>query len=473
MKPVDERRPWRVVATIGPSSESPETLRRLVRSGVDVARLNFSHGTPESHRRVAVQLREIAAEEQRPVAILQDLQGHKIRVGRVVQGDAMPLEPGQTIRVGYGEHVEPGRIGLDYPEPARSAEPGHDIYLDDGTLKLLVEKIDGDDLVCRVRVGGELRSRKGVIFPHSDLKFPLIEAHDLEDARFGVELGVDILAMSFVRSAREIVEMRSRLNEWGNETPSIVAKIEDRNGINNLDEIFDEADGILVARGDLGVTLPREHVPGVQKDIIRRANVRGVAVITATQMLESMVYVEQPTRAEVNDVYNAIVDGTDAVMLSGETATGKYPVEAVEEMHRICAAAAEDYVPEARVAPPPGFHHPVARAAADMAASIGARAIITFTLGGRSARALSATRTTVPIHAIVADERIGRQLRLHWGLDVTALPLNDNLRELVSAAQRKLCRAGVCAPGDYVVIVAGTKQTSGADSPLVRIHRVE
>lgn len=470
----DGPQPWRIVATLGPSSSDPGVLRKLLRAGVNVARFNFSHGSHESHALLLKSLRAAAAEEGLPAAALQDLQGHKVRVG---EGGPVALEVGREVLLGFGASISSERIGVDYEEIAEFVAPGQCVYLDDGFLLLECTGRRGDDLVCTVLIGGELLARKGATFPEGNLPFPLLNERDVDDARFGVEIGMDMVAMSFVRSAAEIEEMRSQLSAMGKSDAFIAAKIEDAAGVANLDEILDVTDAVLIARGDLGVTLPREHVPGIQKDIIRSANARGVAVITATQMLESMRHVVQPTRAEVNDVHNAILDGSDAVMLSGETASGKYPVLAVEEMQRICRAAEEYRRRAPRVplagAPHKDFHAPVAEAATRMAHDVGARAILAFSYGGRIARALSAARPRTPVHCVVADEELRRRLQLHWGLNVITLPPTRSLPELVEMAVGRLIASGACAPGDRLIIVAGTRQRGGADSPLVRIHEVE
>ncbi len=466
--------PWRIVATLGPSSSDPEVLRKLLRAGVNVARFNFSHGSHESHALLLESLRTVAEEEELPVAALQDLQGHKVRVG---DGGPVTLEVGKEILLGSGATISPERIGVDYEDVTDYFAPGQCVYLDDGFLLLECTDRSGDDLVCTVLIGGELLARKGATFPDGNLPFPLLNEKDIVDARFGVEIGMDMVAMSFVRSAEEIEEMRAQIGAMGKSDAFIAAKIEDAAGVANLDEILEVADAVLIARGDLGVTLPREHVPGIQKDIIRSANARGVAVITATQMLESMRHVVQPTRAEVNDVHNAILDGSDAVMLSGETASGEYPVRAVEEMQRICRAA-EEYRRRAPRVPLGGgphkdLHAPVAEAATRMAHDVGARAILAFSYGGRIARALSAARPRTPVYCVVADEELRRRLQLHWGLNVITLPETQSLPKLVEVSVERLLASGACARGDRLIVVAGTRQRGGADSPLLRIHEVE
>ncbi|MEM7230788.1 MAG: pyruvate kinase [Planctomycetota bacterium] len=447
-------RSCRIVCTIGPSSSSPEVLEGLLRSGMNVARLNFSHGSHDSHRATVSALRGVSESTGIPVALLQDLQGHKVRVGS--SEEPICLEEGARILVGHGKEITKERLGLDYRTLRDQVGVGHRLYLDDGLIELVVRDHDGDDLVCEVEVPGDLKSRKGVIFPDSDLRFPLIADKDLEDAKFGAEVGVDFVAMSFVRSATEIFEMRVRLADWGAKECSIVAKVEDRVGIENIDEILAAADAVLIARGDMGVTLPREEVPGVQKRIIHSANARGVPVITATQMLETMTTAKKPTRAEVSDVHNAVADGTDAVMLSGETATGRDPVNVVQEMDRICRAA-EELADEAGqdVRGKEGLHDKMAEAAAVLAESLGARAIVSLSLEGSSLRALSSARPSVPVWGVLSDEAVYRRLLLHRGLRLKLLPNLSNEDSKVDPILDLLRDEGHVEPGDRIVALEG------------------
>ncbi len=467
----------RIVCTLGPSTESRAILEQIVLKGMNVARLNFSHGTHESHRATLEALRDVSRRVGREVAVLQDLQGHKVRVGRVEGAESIELEDGDTIRMGSGRVVSRERIGVDYPDLARVVSPGNHVYLDDGLLDLVVTSVDRDELLCQVAIGGSLRSRKGVIFPDSDLEFPLINDKDLEDAKFGATLDVDMVAMSFVRSATEILEMRIRMGEWGAKDPFIVAKIEDRKGIENLEEILHVADGVLIARGDLGVTLPRERVPGVQNLILKTANAKGVPVITATQMLESMIQQHKPTRAEVGDVYHAVSMGTDAVMLSGETASGDYPVLAVEEMERICRAAENDQCRivdhRSTVSGKEGLHHRMAAAAVDLAYRMEARCILGFSLTGSTLRALSSARPTVPVIGVVDDLKVLRRLLLHRGLDLLILPRQKTFSELVEPALLRLQKEDVVSKGDRVIVVAGIDDLRGRRNHTLKVYEID
>jgi pyruvate kinase len=476
-------RACRIVCTLGPASMSADVLEKMLRAGMNVARLNFSHGTHDTHRQTIETLRHVARRLDCRVAVLQDLQGHKVRTGVLAGDEPISLREGEEIRVGYGTTVSPERIGVDYARLTQFVDVGHSLYLDDGAMALEVQAVEGDDLVCRIRVGGELGSRKGVIFPDSQLDFPLLNDKDLDDARFGVELGVDMVAMSFVRSAAEIQEMRTRLGHWGVARPFLVAKIEERKGIENLGEILQDADAIMIARGDMGVTLPREQVPAIQKSIIRQSNALGVPAITATQMLESMMDHTQPTRAEVNDVYNAVLDGTDAVMLSGETASGRYPVLTVREMDRICRSAEEVLIEQAvNRLPIEGregiaeqieeerLRHQMAAAAGNLARGMRASCILGFSRSGRTLRALSAARCPVPIYGVMADDAILRQLLLHWGLSLMVMPAKDRLSELVNAALERLRAAGIVKTRDRVLVVASTVDPNSRSSYLLQFY---
>jgi len=448
----------RIVCTLGPASDDPHILEQMIRSGMNVARLNFSHGTHESQQATFNRLRATSKLVGREIAILQDLQGHKVRAGRVVDKEGLELPLGHKIRIGTGNLVTTERIGIDYEGIANFVEPGHNIYMDDGLIEVVVLSKKGEDLICEVIVAGTLKSRKGVIFPHSELEFPLINEKDLTDARFGVDLGVDMVAMSFVRSATEILEMRIRMGEWGVPDSFIIAKIEDRKGIEKIEEILHVADGILIARGDMGVTQPREQVPAIQTRIIQLANARGVPVITATQMLESMIDCHRPTRAEVTDVFDAIATGSDAVMLSGETASGRYPVQVVQEMDRICRVAEEEAKQRrfgtTYIKGKEGLHDRMAGATATLVKNMKSRCVIAFSLSGSTLRSLSSARLVVPVYGVVESERVSRQLQLHRGLSVITLPRKDQLSDLIDFMLDRLASEKIISTGDRVVVIA-------------------
>jgi pyruvate kinase len=465
-------RACRIVCTIGPSSSSRVVLEQMLRSGMNVARLNFSHGSYESHAATVRTLRKTARDLRQPVAILQDLQGHKVRVGQVQNQATLPLEEGQRIYLGAGQTITAERIGIDYPGISNYVFAGQSIFLDDGSIELEVLSNHGNDLHCQVKLGGELGSRKGVIFPDSQLNFPLLNAKDEADAHFGLSLDIDMVAMSFVRSATEILEMRLRLAAWGRKDSFIIAKIEDRKGIDNLDEILQVADGVLIARGDLGVTLPRQTVPSIQKTIIQRANALGVPVITATQMLESMVTHDKPTRAEVNDVYYAVIGGSDAVMLSGETASGRYPVRAVQEMDRICREAEKELRSRTGNIPVRGrqdMHDKMAASAVNLARNTEAHCLLAFSLSGATLRALSAARSNVPVYGVVVEERVLRQLLLHWGLSLITMPHEEKLEDLIGPALQKLQEHGIVTAKDRIVVIASEAELGAKETYLFKL----
>ncbi|ADJ28878.1 pyruvate kinase [Nitrosococcus watsonii] len=469
-------RACRIVCTIGPASHSPATLEKMLLSGMNVARLNFSHGNHESHGRIARAIREAARRLMKPVAILQDLQGHKVRVGNVQHPPSLSLKEGQEILLGHGEMVSSKRIGIDYQDIIQYVTPGQKVFLDDGSIELAVLSAEGNDLRCQVKLGGQLRSRKGVIFPDSQLSFPLLNEKDASDARFGISLDVDMVAMSFVRSATEIIEMRLRLAEWGQKNSFIIAKIEDHKGIDNLDEILQVADGVLVARGDLGVTLPREKVPSIQKAIIQTANAFGVPVITATQMLESMTHHDKPTRAEVNDVYHAVIGGSDAVMLSGETASGHYPIQAVQEMNRICREAEKELRNVKSEIPVRGkqdMHDKMAASAVNLAHNAKARCILAFSLSGATLRALSSARSSVPVYGVVVEERLLRQLLLHWGHSLITMPHEETLENLIRPALIQLQEENIIHSNDRIVVMASQAEAGAKETYLFKLYLLE
>jgi pyruvate kinase len=469
-------RACRIVCTIGPSSDSPAILEKMLLSGMNIARLNFSHGSHESHEAITHEIRKTAKHLMQPVAILQDLQGHKVRVGNVQHQEFIYLQEGQEIHLGPGETVSTERIGIDYQNITHYVTPGQHVFLDDGSIELEVLSTKGDDLRCLVNLGGELRSRKGVIFPDSHLSFPLLNPKDEIDARFGVSLDVDMVAMSFVRSAVEIIEMRLRLAAWGKKDSFIVAKIEDRKGVDNLDEILHVVDAVLIARGDLGVTLPREKVPGIQKAIIQQANAFGVPVITATQMLESMIYHDKPTRAEVSDVYSAVIGGSDAVMLSGETASGHYPIRAVQEMDRICREAEKElrsFNNEIPVRGKQNMHDKMAASAVNLARNIKACCILAFSLSGETLRALSAARGNVPIYGVVVEERVLRQLLLHRGHSLITMPHQEKLEDLIDPALKQLREQGIVNTNDWIVVIARQAEPGAKEAYLFKLYLLE
>ncbi|GIW71335.1 MAG: pyruvate kinase [Planctomycetota bacterium] len=466
----------KIVCTIGPASAGTAQLRALVLAGMDVARLNFSHGTHAEHGATIARLHEVAAECGRHVAVLQDLCGPKIRLGQLA-GEPLRLEPGDPL-VLTTEPVpgEAGRVSVNYRRLPHEVVAGERIVLADGEIELEVVETAPPEVRCRVLVGGRLTGGKGVHLPGSALSVPAITDKDREDLRFGVANGVDLVALSFVRGPEDVRLARRLIAEAGGDQP-VVAKIEKREAVGAIDEILQVADGIMVARGDLGVELPLEQVPQIQKHLIARANAFGKPVITATQMLASMVDSPRPTRAEATDVANAIYDGTDAVMLSEETATGAHPHRAVQMMVRIAAAAEEGETyfarMRARALPPPAEVGDVlAREAVALADALQVRAILCPTLGGTTARRVSRYRPRQPIIAISPERKTLRRLALHWGVRPVTGPRCATQEELFAAAEERVKQLGLLAGGDRVVFVATPPPGAARPTSVLRVDEI-
>jgi pyruvate kinase len=465
----------KIVATIGPASRAPAVLERLVLAGVNVLRLNFSHGTHDQHLEVIRTARDVAARHHRPLALLQDLSGPKIRTGEV-EGGGIELRDGARVEITTDMSVvgTPPLISTTYAALPRDVSPGDRILLDDGSLELEVVSVEGEHVVCTVKDGGPLGSHKGMNLPGVALSTPALTEKDRRDLAFGLQHGVDYVALSFVREAADVENLRAIVREHGEDTP-IIAKIEKPEAVDDLDAILRVADGVMVARGDLGVELGTEDVPIAQKRIIAAANAAGRVVITATQMLESMIDNPRPTRAEASDVANAILDGTDAVMLSGESAVGRYPVETVETMARIA-----DYTEEhgARDGGRPSPHGPgtavtrsLARVAASVADELGCKMIVTFTESGTTARLVSGFRPRVPVVAITHDDRVYRRLALWWGVVPLKSEFVENTDELLAAGEERLKARGLATKGDTILTLSGSTPTAAATNTL-HVHSV-
>lgn len=467
----------KIVCTIGPSSSDVATLDRLVSSGMDVARLNFSHGTHAEHAEVIRKIREAEARWGRPIAVLQDLQGPKIRLGTfgAAGGERVDLEPGQRFAlVAAPVAGTRERASVAPAESLRELEPGDAILMDDGLIQLEVEEITPDAVYCRVITGGRISDHKGISFAHVPLPVSCLTEKDREDLVFGIHQGVDFVAVSFVRSPADIAEVRALLDGYGAALP-VIAKIERREALANLASIVTMADGIMVARGDLGLDVPLEEVPHIQKDLIRQARAAKIPVIVATQMLESMVAHVRPTRAEISDVCTAILDGADAIMLSAETATGRYPVEAVEVMARTAVRAEQALVsgaPRGRetteVAPPEA----ISDAAATVARLLKARAIVAFTQSGFSARLISQERPDVPIIALTPFVDVRRRLALCWGVSSRLIAKVNSTEEMIEEAERALLADGTVAVNDMLVIISGAPLWVTGTTNLLKVHRV-
>jgi len=466
----------KIVCTIGPASRRPQQLRALAEAGMDVARLNFSHGTHAEHAGVIADLRRLEDDLGRPIAILQDLQGPKIRIGPI-EGESIRLEPGAAFTITTSPVAGDRQcVSTTYAALPRAVEPGDQILLSDGLLRLRVEEVADGEVRCKVLDGGSLRQRAGINLPGAAVGAEALTGKDRADLAFGLEQGVDFVALSFVRSAADIGVLRQLIDEAEADV-EIVAKLEKPQALDHLDDILDAADVVMVARGDLGVELSPEAVPFVQKDIIRRASLGKVPVITATQMLESMTDHPRPTRAEASDVANAILDGTDAVMLSGETAAGHHPVEAVAMMDRIVREAER----HAGAGPPHAGsrggagHAPVpdalARAACEMAADVGARALIAFTESGFTARLVSKFRPATAILAITPHRAIARRLALYWGVEPRRSGRALTTDEMLAAVDRALLEEGLVERGDPLAVLAGTPVAQAGTTNLLKLHR--
>jgi len=469
----------KIVATIGPASREAGVLASMMRAGLDVVRLNFSHGRPEDHRATVEMVRAAARETGRPVAILQDLQGPKIRVGSFQEGRAV-LKAGQpfvltTADVGGDAH----KVSVSYKGLVGDVAPGQVLLLDDGRLRLRVERIDhaAGEIHTVVELGGELSDQKGINIPGADLSIPAMTDKDIEDLALGAELGVDWVAVSFVRSRDDLLLARHYMNRLGHEA-KLMAKIEKPGAVQRFDEILAEADGVMVARGDLGVEMPPEEVPIVQKRLIRRTRAAGKPVVTATQMLESMIHAPSPTRAEASDVANAIFDGSDAVMLSAETAVGEFPVEAVAMMARVARAVegSPEYQNAQRILRPEPEHSTqdaIALAATEVAESLPAKVVVVFTASGSSLWRVARYRPGVPVLALTPNARVRRQLVLASGVYTATAPDPTSTDEMVAEAVEFVKSERLADVGDRIVITAGVPFGVRGSTNMVWVEQVK
>ena len=465
----------KIVATIGPASRSPEVFRKMVEVGVTVARLNFSHGSYADHAKTISMIREVSEELDIPITILQDLQGPKIRVGalpdkgiELIEGKFVTLVPMDQSQKAELNFVD--AIAIDYPYVAEEATIGTQILLADGIFELTVSSVEGNAVHCEVVKGGTLTSHKGVNFPSLNLRLPSMTDKDRQDLAFGLDQGVDWISLSFVRQVDDVRLLKSLIAEYGKPI-SIIAKIEKPQAIANLEEILAVVDGIMVARGDLGVEMPPEQVPMIQKHIIRRCNESGIPVITATQMLESMIQNPRPTRAEASDVANAIMDGTDAVMLSGESAVGAYPVQAVEMMTRIAAEVEKDVKFANYPASRTDEVHAISEALHVIADVIDFRCIVAFTASGYTAILASKERLKTPIIALTPNIHVYHRLNLVWGVKPLLLDEEASSFEMV-LQQVEFCLLGrkLASKGDRILIVGGIPMGIQGGTNFLKIH---
>ena len=464
----------KIVCTIGPASASADVLDRLVAAGMDVARLNFSHGDHAWHAEVIQRIRAGQARWGKPVAILQDLQGPKVRLDRFEEG-GVELKTGAIFTL-TSRPVLGTAAGATISEPALLAElkAGDQVWLADGLVQLTVEAVEGGDARCRVTGGGPVGDHQGVVLPRVTRPVSCLTPKDREDLKFGLEHGVDYVALSFVRSAADIQEVRRALHEHGAELP-VIAKIERAEAVTNLAGILPLVDGVMVARGDLGMEVPLEEVPLIQKEVVRQARLAKVPVIVATQMLESMVEHVRPTRAEVSDVATAIFERADAIMLSAETATGKHPVETVEVMARIAERVEQALTRpavERRREEVSGFPQAIAEAACHAASDLGAKAIVAFTQSGSTARLISQERPEAPIIALTPSAEVQRRLALCWGVSSRLIRKVETTDEMIEEVESTLLGAGSVRPNDVLVIISGAPMWATCTTNLLKLHRV-
>ena len=469
-------RQTKIIATVGPASEDDAVIRALIAAGVDVFRLNFSHGTHASHEAVAARIRRAAADAGRLVAILQDLSGPKIRTGRLVDGQPLTLKAGDPLTIEVGDFPgERGRVSTTFALLPAAVRPGTALLLDDGRIQLEVKSATGRAIQTTVVDGGELGERKGINAPGAELPIAGLTSKDLDDLKCGAAIGVDFVALSFVQRVADLEQARAALSEAGSPHTPLVAKIERPGAVALLPEILRASDAVMVARGDLGLELPFERVPRVQKQATTEARALGIPVIVATQVLESMRTEIRPTRAEVSDAANAVDDRVDAIMLAGETAIGAHPVRAVDALDRIIRDA-ELLKPAGSAAvsntsPLPPHGRAICEAALTLAERARASAIIAVTRGGKTARALSALRPEMPIVAVTDDARVARRLTLSWGVQPILTDLSGDADQLAVRLDRELVQRQVIREDSMVVLVSVTPDPAPGPSNFVKLHR--
>jgi pyruvate kinase len=473
----------KIIATIGPACGSEDVIERLIRAGVDVCRLNFSHGTQEAHAETFKRIRAAAARAMKVVSVLQDLSGPKIRTGRLKGGTPIELTEGQTIRILAGDgEADEEVIYTTYAELARKVQPGGKLLLDDGRIELAVERTDGREIVAKVINGGTLGEHKGINAPGVQLAVQAVTPKDIDDLRFGAKLGIDMVALSFVRTGDDLWDARKILTEIGAGDMPLVAKLERPEALEHLDDILKLSQGVMVARGDLGLEIPLEKVPTSQKEITRRARKAGVPVIVATQVLESMRTEPRPTRAEVSDAANAVDDGIDSIMLAGETAVGLYPVKTVETLDAIIREAerigSERFgmeVPAVPLVNVPRAPHVQAlcEAAVTLADHSGAYAIVAITRLGNSARVLSALRPRTPVFAATETDRVARQLTIYRGVVPLTTGIGKEVDTTGALLKDELRKRGLVPPGSVVVFISANARLERGDQNFVHVQRVE
>ncbi len=471
-------RKTKIVCTIGPATDSDDVMRELMLAGMNVARFNFSHGTYEEHTRRFEQVVRLRDELHLPIATMLDTKGPEIRLKRFKDGKPVEIHDGDIFTLTINDVEGTSEIcSVSFANFPKDIKIGNRVLINDGVIELVAEKVTAADVVCRVIHGGILSNNKGVNVPGVKLSMPYISDRDMQDLQFGAKMGYDFIAASFVRTAADINYLRNFTHSLGWYNPRIIAKIENADGVENIDEILEAADGVMVARGDMGVEIPFEKIPAIQKELISKAYNAGKQVITATQMLESMIKNARPTRAEITDVANAIYDGTSAIMLSGETAAGAFPVEAVKTMALIAETTENDInyreiFMKHSSADNPSVTDAISHATVTTALDLGAQAIVTVTKGGGTARMISKYRPSCPIIGLTTDETTCRQMNMSWGIVPSMIAEHENTDDLIQNALEASVQQGLVSVGDLVVITAGVPLGISGNTNLLKVQTI-
>lgn len=465
----------KIICTLGPAVNTMEKILELIKAGMDVARLNFSHGTYEEHFKIINLVRKASEIAERPIPIIQDLRGPKIRVGKL-KTETLDLKTGNFVFLAHDQIQENDEIiPIQYKYLVEDLKPGDTVLLDDGLIELRVVEIQKERVKCKVIDGGTLKSYKGVNLPGVDIRIPSLTEKDINDLKFGLENKIDYVALSFVRKREDILELKKEMEKFGKIAP-IIAKIEKLEAVKLIDDIIDLSDAVMIARGDLGVELPTEDIPPLQKMLIKKANKSGKPVITATQMLESMVYNPRPTRAEATDVANAVLDGTDAVMLSSETSIGEFPIEAVKVMDRIIRTIETQYkfyepIFDSNLKPKDEVDA-IGRAACLLAQQLNAKAIVTITHTGSTAKSIAKYRPSVPIIALTDNDDVVKYLNLVWGVIGIKLERISATDETIENAKNHLKEKGILDKGDLIIITAGIPMFQRGSTNMIKVEKI-
>ena len=469
-------RKTKIICTIGPSSENEEVLTQMCLAGMNVARLNFSHGTYEEHKKKIDLIKRVREKLNLPIAILLDTKGPEYRIGQFAAGKAQITEGSTFIFTVEDVIGDETRVSVSYKQLHKDLQPGNEVTVNNGMVKFLVEEIRGNDIICKCVVGGELSNKKSMSFPNKVMSGPFLSEQDKKDILFGIEHGVDFVAASFVSSRQDVLDIRQLLDANGGNDIEIIAKIENQSGVDNVEEICAECSGVMIARGDLGVEIPYVEVPAVQKKLTRICRMLGKWVITATEMLESMIHNPRPTRAEISDVANAVYDGTSCVMLSGESAAGKYPVEAVKAMAQIAEYTEKhtDYIHRFRATEYIGKDNldSISHAVCSMALDVNAKAIVVCSVSGKTAMLVSRFRTPVNIVGMTTDPKIWRRLSMSWGVTPVMADQFPSMDVMFYYALNSAKKALDLQPGDNVVLTGGPVNGSCGNTNTIKIETI-